>query len=136
MPNPSTVILIVAHGSRNPLAAEEHTLFCDQVGQSLGEASPTAGSPDVRPAYLEITEPSVAQAIDRAVGDGATTIRVLPHFLNSGNHVLVDLPAIIATETGRHPGVEISLEAHLGSHPGLVKLTADRIHPAGENRPT
>ncbi len=127
MPNPSTVVLIVAHGSRNPRASEEHERFCTRVAESLDAAASGAGELAVRPAYLETSEPSLPTAIDAAVGAGAKTIRILPHFLNSGNHVLVDLPRIVDAEAGRHPDVEIRLEAHLGVHPGLVDLTVRRI---------
>jgi sirohydrochlorin ferrochelatase len=135
-PAPVVVVLIVAHGSRNPRAAEEHERFCSLVAEAIGNepaeqafgTHPTAptvddgpresaanigvGGPDVRPAFLELTEPSVATAIERAVRDGATTVKVLPHFLNSGNHVLVDLPAIVDAARSRHPGVEIHHDSH------------------------
>lgn len=152
-PVPQVVVLIVAHGSRNPRAAEEHERFCSLVAEAIGtnwvahttDADPIAravgdgpapgagdpdlGFPDVRPAYLELTEPSVAAAIEGAVRDGATTIRVLPHFLNSGNHVLVDLPGLVDAARNLHPGVEIRLDSHLGTDPGLVALTARKIRP-------
>ncbi|MGB3410812.1 MAG: CbiX/SirB N-terminal domain-containing protein [Microthrixaceae bacterium] len=163
-PAPVVVVLIVAHGSRNPRAAEEHERFCslvaeaigtdrvaqasgsDRVAQtasagsgtgaaSLGPGRPDIrpdGRPDVRPAYLELTEPSVATAIEQAVQDGATTIRMLPHFLNSGNHVLVDLPGAVDAARTLHPEVEISLDPHLGSDTTLVELTARKIAPPEE----
>lgn len=80
----------------------------------------------VRPAYLEISSPSIPDAIERAVADGARTITLLPHFLSSGNHVLVDLPAITSAARQQHPGVRIELAEHLGADPGLVELLAAR----------
>lgn len=126
MSNPSTIVLLVAHGSRNPRAAEEHKRLCELVAQALDQ---TTASVQVRPAYLELTEPSMATAIDDAVRAGATTIRVLPHFLNSGNHVLIDLPAIVEAAREAHPNIDIRLETHLGADPGLIELTARRIAP-------
>src|SRR5690606_4191745 len=113
------VTLLVAHGSRNPRAAEEHARLCAEV-------SSRAGGVEVRPAYLEITEPSIPDAIDAAVADGATVVRLLPHFLGSGNHVLVDLPAIADTARQRHPQVRIDLLEHLGADPRLAQLLAEK----------
>ncbi len=81
----------------------------------------------MRPAYLELTAPSIPDAIDRAVAGGATTVRVLPHFLGPGNHVSVDIPGIVADATERRPDVRIELAEHLGADPALVDLLAARV---------
>lgn len=125
-PDPTTVLL-VAHGSRNPRAAEEHERLCVLVEGRVAEA--TGVAVPVRAAYLEIASPSIPDAIGAAVAAGATTVRLLPHFLNSGNHVLVDLPAIVAEARSAHPGVTIELAEHLGADPGLVELLAARVLP-------
>ncbi len=120
------VVLLVAHGSRNPAAGAEHERLCVAV-QSLLDADDDAGpGPEVRPAYLEITDPDIPTAIDAAAADGATTIRLLPHFLSPGNHVAVDLPRIAEASRARHPGVRIDLMEHLGADPALVALLARR----------
>ena len=119
------IVVLVAHGSRSPLAGEEHLRLCAAVQE---EATRDAGAPvQVRPAFLELAEPSIPAAIDAAVADGAVRIRLLPHFLNSGNHVLRDLPAAVADASERHPGVEIELAERLGADPGLVELLARRV---------
>jgi sirohydrochlorin ferrochelatase len=118
-------VLLVAHGSRNPAAAVEHERLCAAVQAASDDGSATA--PVVRPAYLEITEPSIPAAIDAAVAEGATSVRLLPHFLSPGNHVLVDLPAIASDAAARHPHTSIELAEHLGADPGLVALLATRV---------
>jgi sirohydrochlorin cobaltochelatase len=119
----STVVLLIAHGSRNPRAQAEHERLCIAVEQRAAEG------PDpvpVRPAYLEIATPSIPDAIDAEVAAGASVIRLLPHFLSSGNHVTVDLPAIAAEARAHHPGVTVELAEHLGADPGLVDLLVRR----------
>lgn len=115
------MVLLVAHGSRNPRAAREHEQLCERVEARLAE---NGDGLSVRPAYLEISAPSIPDAISRAVAEGATTVRVLPHFLNAGNHVLVDLPAIVEESRAAHPGSRIELLDHLGADPALVGLLA------------
>ena len=117
--------LLVAHGSRNPAAAAAHEQLCEAVAVAACEVAERGV--EVRPAYLELTPPSIPDAIDRAVADGATTVRVLPHFLGPGNHVSVDIPAIVVDARARHAGVTIELVEHLGADPALVGLLAARV---------
>ena len=120
-----TIVLLLAHGSRAERTTSDHEALCEAVADASGT--------EVRPAYLEISEPSIPDAVDLAVADGATSVRLLPFFLHLGNHVAADLPRIVAEATDRHPEVSIVLEEHLGADPGLVALLADRIgspHPS------
>ena len=113
------VVLLIAHGSRNPAAAADHARLCGEVAARSGN--------DVRPAYLEISEPSIPAAIDAAVAAGATTVRLLPYFLHVGNHVALDLPEIVAAGRLRHPGSTVVLEPHVGAHPGLIDMVAGLV---------
>ena len=127
------IVLLVAHGSRNPLAAVEHAQLCEKVQaqSNAAQPQPSAGFEpqliQVRPAYLELAEPSIEDAIATAVSQGALQIRLLPHFLNSGNHVTRDLPEAVAEAELKHPGVSIELVEHLGADAGLVALLTTRV---------
>lgn len=150
MTHPTAAItLLVAHGSRNVGAVRAHEDLCAAVaeqvaadgrrqsvaGQRADEGQGTdddrGGDVDdrvgVRAAYLEINEPSIGEAIDRAAADGATAVRVVPHFLAPGNHVAVDIPAIVDAARARHPGVSIELTEHSGADPAMVGLLAARV---------
>lgn len=116
-----TLTVLIAHGSRNPATALEHAALSERIGRA-------AGSPVV-PAYLELSVPSIPDAIDAAVAGGASTVRLVPFFLHVGNHVLVDLPEIVERARGRHPDTTIVLEEHIGADPRVVDLVADRIRP-------
>jgi len=89
-----------------------------------------ASAATVRPAYLEITEPSIPDAIDAAVRDGAGEVRLLPYFLHPGNHVAVDLPRIVDEARTRHPATAVVLLEHIGADPGLIELLSARVRPA------
>ena len=119
------ITLLVAHGSRNPRAIEAHESLCVAVAARAAVAG--AGSFAVRAAYLEINEPSIGAAIDSAIEDGATSVRIVPHFLAPGNHVAVDIPAIVEQARRRHPAVSIELTEHSGADPALVDLLAARV---------
>lgn len=118
-PDPQQVTILVAHGSRNPTAQVAH----EQLAESLESATGIR----TRPAYLEMTEPTISGAIHAAVADGATEIFVLPCFLHPGNHVLVDIPRILERSREHHREVRIDTGRHLGAMPALVDLLAEEV---------
>ena len=115
----TAAVILIAHGSRNPAAQADHQLLCDRVAARSGTT--------VAAAYLELAEPSIPDAIDAAVADGATRVRLVPLFLHTGNHVARDIPELVDAARLRHPEVELDLETHVGADPRLVDLVADRI---------
>ena len=121
-PNAISVIL-VAHGSRAPVANESHISLCAVVSERTGR--------DVRPAFLELAEPSIGLAIDTAIASGYATVLVSPHFLLPGNHTLRDIPALVDDARHRHPEASIELTDHLGADPALVDLVVERVDRLG-----
>ena len=113
------IVLLIAHGSRAAQTEVDHAAMCEQVAAASGA--------DVRPAYLEISSPSIPEAIDRAIADGATDVRLVPFFLHLGTHVARDLPGIADDAATRHPDARITVEEHLGSDPALIALLAGRV---------
>lgn len=86
-------------------------------------------------AYLEITRPSISEAIDRLVKKGAAEIRVLPYFVLSGRHVASDIPAIIARARERCRGsTRIVLCPYLGYHPKIVSVVKERLRQKDPGR--
>jgi sirohydrochlorin ferrochelatase len=76
---------------------------------------------------LEIEEPSIPAGLANCVRRGATRITVLLNFLNSGRHVLEDVPRIVAEFGASHAGVECRLTPRVGSHPQMDSLYLDLI---------
>ena len=116
---PDTVWILIAHGSRRPESSADHAVLCAAVAEA-------AGTP-VEPAYLEIAEPSIPDAVAAAVAGGATTVVLLPYFLHPGNHVLEDLPRIAGECRDAHPGTTVELRTHVGADPRLVGLLASLV---------
>jgi sirohydrochlorin ferrochelatase len=111
-------ILLIAHGSRRSEANEELRQTAQQLERSL---SGTA----VRCAFLEIESPDIATGLAACLEEGASRIRVLPYFLNSGRHVQEDIVRIVDQTRGSNPEADIDLVAHVGSHPGMIRLLTD-----------
>ncbi len=64
----------------------------------------------------------IPEGIEQCIAEGATSITVLPYFLNSGRHVVEDIPNIINRCTARHTNINISLLPHLGASDLMVDL--------------
>jgi sirohydrochlorin ferrochelatase len=119
-----TAWLVVAHGSRNAALTAAHDRICAAIAERV------ATEADVRAAYLEITEPSIPDAIDAAVADGARRIVLVPYFLHVGNHTMRDLPELLDAAAHRHPDVRFAMAEHLGIDDRLVDLAIDRARSA------
>jgi sirohydrochlorin cobaltochelatase len=113
-------LLVVGHGSRRPEANAVLVAVADAVrARSAVHA--------VRPAFLEIAEPSIGAAFDALVADGARRVVVHPYFLYPGNHTTHDIPAELAVAEARHPGVTWLLTAALELDERIVDVVLDRV---------
>ncbi|MET0412304.1 MAG: CbiX/SirB N-terminal domain-containing protein [Polyangiaceae bacterium] len=113
-------LIVVDHGSRraeaNAALVETARMVAERVGESWG----------VRYAHMELGEPSLEQAVTRAVADGAREIVVVPFFLAPGNHAKVDIPASVEAARAAHPAVRFRLTDVLGPDVLLAELVLKR----------
>jgi len=112
-----TAIVLFAHGSRDP--AWQRPMLA--VAQRIRDQIPHAW---VACAYLELTEPSLSQAVAHAVEEGYLHIRVLPMFLGVGKHVREDLPVLMAQLQHDHPQVLFDLQAAVGEQSAVLDALA------------
>lgn len=113
-------IVLVDHGSREP----EANALLDAVAERLRARLPER---TVRVAHMELAGPSLAEAIDACVAEGARAVRVHPYFLAPGRHASRDIPRLAKDAAARHPGVEISVTPPLGVHDGIVDAVLERL---------
>lgn len=111
-------VLLVAHGSRVETSNSEVEALAGRLAERLGPGTRVAH------AFLDLTTPSIPDAIDALVRDGARQIQLIPYFLSAGHHVAEDIPAIAERARTRHPGVRISVTGHFGARQGVVELLA------------
>ena len=110
-------LLLVAHGSRRKQSNDEVVSLADKLKNSCGEQYGI-----VKPAFLELADVLIPDGIEQCIADGARSITVLPYFLNSGRHVVEDIPNIINICMAQHPNINISLAPHLGASDLMVDL--------------
>ena len=110
-------IVLFAHGARDPdWAAPFH-----QVRARLGASRPECR---VELAFLELMAPTLDEAIERLVADGAIAITVFPLFMAQGGHLKQDLPRILDGIRARHARVPIGLETPIGEVPQVLEAIA------------
>lgn len=117
--NPITALILVDHGSRFQ-GANDMLLEVVEMVRRL------SGSPRVYAAHMEVAEPSIRQAFERAVGDGATAVVVHPYFLFPGRHSTTDIPRLVEEAAKAFPGIARCVTAPLGVHPKIGEVVLER----------
>jgi sirohydrochlorin ferrochelatase len=113
-------LIIAAHGSRRQASNSEVHAVAERLGQQAA-----ADYPICRAGFLELAEPSIADAIRQAATEGATRVTVVPYLLAAGRHVIEDIPEAVAEAQASLPGLEIRLSGHIGQSPKLLEVLLD-----------
>jgi sirohydrochlorin cobaltochelatase len=116
--NAATIgMVLFAHGSRDAAWAAPF----EAVAARLRGQRPLVR---VALAYLEQMQPDLPSAAASLVQAGCTRIHIVPMFLGTGGHVRRDLPALVQQLRERHRGIEWTLHAPIGEHPGVIEAMA------------
>lgn len=118
-------VIILGHGSRVAAANGPLQEVAAMVSEKLTGTL-------VIPAFLQLAEPSLEDAVARLVAGGVSAIAIHPFFLYPGAHVTEDVPAKAEELRRAHPGVHITVTDHLGVHPLLADLVVERVRRGAE----
>lgn len=99
-------VLLVGHGSRLPYGKD----VVSQIAEMYSEDADFL----VEVGFMNMSKPSIPEAINRLAENGATTIVVTPVFLAHGVHTTQDIPRILGLNNG-HDDEDIG-ENHSHSH--------------------
>ncbi len=121
----TTAIVIVDHGSKRPAANE-------QLDRLVALYKETTGAPIVEAAHMELAEPTIADAIEACIRQGATDIVVHPYFLAPGRHSTEDIPRMVADAIASHKDISCRVTEPLGIDERLCALIELRIAEAME----
>lgn len=80
----------------------------------------------VRHAHMELAPPTIAEAFDDCVREGADEITVHPYFLAPGRHSTTDIPRLVLEAASKHQGVACRVTAPLGVHEKILELVLER----------
>jgi sirohydrochlorin ferrochelatase len=127
---PSSAVLLLSHGSRDPRAEYVVGELVSAVAQATGAA--------VRAAHLDFTAPGPAVALRQLAADGFSAVRVVPLLFTPGYHLTHDVPAAVAA-SGVADRMHVSvapplLTAGRRGRELLLRALADRLVQAGAGR--
>ncbi|MBW0106586.1 sirohydrochlorin chelatase, partial [Pseudonocardia sp. KRD291] len=115
------VLVVVAHGSRDPRSAATISALVDRTRATAPEL-------DVRPAFLDLNLPRLPDVL-AAVGSGPAV--VVPLLLGSAFHARVDVPAAVDAAVGRFPHLQVQVADVLGPDPLLIGAARRRLAEQG-----
>ncbi|OHC68364.1 MAG: hypothetical protein A2045_09270 [Rhodocyclales bacterium GWA2_65_20] len=110
-------IVLFGHGARNAAYVEPFHRIRDAMLARAPQAQVEIG-------FLELSQPTLEEAIDKLVARGEKQIRIVPIFFAPGRHVLKDLPERAAAAMDRHPDLEIEISAAVGQSPEVIAAMA------------
>jgi sirohydrochlorin ferrochelatase len=118
------VLLVIAHGSRDPRHAATVHALTERV---------RAARPGLRvvTGYLDFNAPSVPQVVDRLAAEGVRDVVALPLLLTRAFHAKSDIPVVLRDATALHPRLAIRQAEVLGPSALLVAALERRLYEAG-----
>lgn len=115
-------LLVAGHGTRSTAGVREFGAFIERTRRRVaGEGIDVAGG------FIELASPPLADAVADLVARGHREVVTVPLVLVSAGHGKGDLPASLAREGRRHPGLGYHYGRPLGPHPTLLALLEARI---------
>ena len=115
-------LLLAGHGTRDPAGVAAFTAFTTRL-----QARFAPQGIDVAGGFIELSAPPLRDAVTELTGRGHRRVVAVPLVLSAASHAKSDIPAALARERARHPGLDWSYGRPLGPHPVLLDLLATRI---------
>ncbi len=122
-------LLLAGHGSADPAGAAAFATLGERVATLLADRNI-----DVAGGFIELSDPPLSAAVDALVARGHRHVVAVPVVLAAAGHAKGDIPAALAAQRARHPGLSFAYGRPLGPHPVLLSLLADRISAALRHR--
>jgi len=111
-------VILAGHGSRREASNEQVKAVAAALEEQLAER--------VKPAYIELTEPLVNEAIEQ-LAPQADSITVVPLSLFAAGHVKNDIPLFVQHGRNAYPDVDFYYGSNLGARPEMIDIVADRL---------
>lgn len=117
---PGPPLLIAGHGTADAEGAEQFRRFTRRVAGRLD--APVAGG------FIELSPPPLGAAVgDLVAVAGPGRLAAVPLMLVAAGHAKGDIPAALAREQTRHPGLSVAYGRPLGPHPTILAVLRERL---------
>jgi sirohydrochlorin cobaltochelatase len=115
---PGRGVLVVGHGTADPVGAAETGRVADLVAESLPGTPVTLG-------FLEVIGPTLAAALATLAASGCREVVAVPLLLFEAGHAKRDVPEALAAPAAAL-GLRVVRADPLGCHPAIVELARRR----------
>jgi sirohydrochlorin ferrochelatase len=115
-------IILIVHGSRLQSSNDEAKQLANKLAKTLDKKYPI-----VEIAFLELTAPSIAEAIESCIQQGANEVCLMPYFLCAGHHVMRDIPNEVKPLQEKYPQIAFHTTAHVGSSDLITNLLCELV---------
>jgi len=122
-------LLLAAHGTTDQAGVDAFAALTERVGQLAADGTRVAGG------FIELSEPPLREAVTGLASACPGPIVAVPLMLSAAGHAKGDIPAALARERTRHPGLTWTYARPLGPHADLVNLLATRVGACGLDAP-
>ena len=116
-------VILVGHGSLRQASGASMIRLAALLRKQEVAPIATAG-------FLNFSQPTVADAVERCARKGATHVVIQPYFLISGFYVKRILPQLVAEAQAAHPALTFSVAEAFEYHPALVQMVLERASAA------
>ncbi len=123
----STGILIVGHGSRNPVALEEFESLVNSLNASFKDVPVEYG-------YLEFAKPVISTALERLKKKSVKKVIAIPTMLFAAGHAKNDIPSLL-NSLAKEIGLEIIYGKELGINSSMITAAGQRIKESIKHLP-
>ena len=114
-------LIIVAHGSKVKSSNDEIVNIVSKIKFNVDDKVL------VFHAFLELSEPSIFMAINKAIAENCKRIKIFPYFLAAGRHVQEDIPCEIKKFKKQYPKIEFILLPHIGKCNGIENMIISNL---------
>lgn len=115
-------LLLVGHGSRDPMARAEHDVLQALLAQTFVDWTVESG-------FIELSDPPLSTALTQLMAR-CDVVVVVPLLLFSGGHMQRDIPRVVAEAQRHAPGTQVLSCEPFGVLPETIDVMADQIAQA------
>lgn len=113
-------IILIAHGSKKSSSNNEFLSMVENIEEHSNYDFTKA-------AFLELADPNIQEVTEELVSKQVKKIYFYPFFLNSGKHVLIDIPNIIDSFKEEYKEVDFTLLNHFGKSEKIHEIILNDI---------
>jgi len=76
--------------------------------------------------HMELADPTIEDAFNQCVMEGAREITIHPYFLVPGRHSKTDIPMMVREAALKHPDIKYNVTEPLGIHEKILDIILER----------